>query len=138
MTVIQLGIWATTLLVDDRVTQEVATQGAWSYLLAGGELPAVLSTDEGGSLRATGLKAIQFWNNLAVTFAWGFVYSYFWMAATAIYFLLRREVDGTPPDEVFLADGPLPFGLPPLATDAAGVAGVSGLESTPSHPPAPS
>ena len=32
----------------------------------------------------------------------GYLFSYFWTAAAAIYFLLRRDVDATETDEVFL------------------------------------
>jgi hypothetical protein len=53
--------------------------------------------------------------------AGGFAYSYFCTANTAIYFLLRREVDGMEMDEVFLEDQGEEFGLPRLRTDAEGV-----------------
>jgi hypothetical protein len=32
----------------------------------------------------------------------GFLFSYFWTASTAIYLLLRRDVDATEMDEVYL------------------------------------
>jgi hypothetical protein len=52
----------------------------------------------------------------------GYVYSYFWTAVTAIYFLLRRDVDATEMDEVYLdADATeQPAALPTIATDQAG------------------
>jgi len=60
----------------------------------------------------------------------GFIYGYFWTAATAVYYLLRRDVDATEMDEVYLdADASEPAAaLPPLATDAAG-APVAGQEA---------
>ena len=51
-----------------------------------------------------------------------FVFSYFWTATTAIYFLLRRHVDATEMDEVYIPEEG-EHGLPPLDHDAAGVAG---------------
>ena len=52
----------------------------------------------------------------------GYFYGYFWTASSAIYLLLRRDVDATETDEVFLdADKSEPErGLPPLGTDQAG------------------
>jgi hypothetical protein len=50
------------------------------------------------------------------------MFSYFWTATTAIYFLLRRDVDATEMDEVFLDEdqGEPAEGLPSLRTDEAG------------------
>ena len=59
-----------------------------------------------------------------LTFAVAFFFSFFWVAATAVYYLMRRHVDGTEIDEVQIEDEEGPFGLPPLQTDAAGVPGV--------------
>jgi len=69
-----------------------------------------------------GAAVIWFWAGCVKLVAVGFIYGYFWTAATAIYFLLRRDVDATEMDEVFLdADqSEETFGLPPLRTDAAG------------------
>ena len=46
-------------------------------------------------------------------------------AMTVIYFLLRYEVDGTEMDEVFVEEQTDQFGLPPVSTDAAGVATIA-------------
>jgi hypothetical protein len=49
-----------------------------------------------------GLEALRFWSrglaNLLASFGWG----YFWAIATAVYLVLRQDVDGTPLDEVVL------------------------------------
>jgi hypothetical protein len=42
----------------------------------------------------------------------GFVYSYFWSAATIIYYLLRRDVDNTEMQEVYLEGEEEDEGLP--------------------------
>lgn len=57
----------------------------------------------------------------------GFVYGYFWTAATAIYFLMRHDVDATEMDEVFLDEdaGEPTYGLPPVKTDEAGAPEVA-------------
>lgn len=75
---------------------------------------------EDRTLSGSGL--IHFWIVCVKFLAVGFRYGYFWTAAAAIYLLLRRDVDATETDEVFLdADASeLLRGLPPLATDEKG------------------
>ncbi len=72
------------------------------------------------SLR-TGHDILGFWTGCVALFGTAYLYSYFWSAATAIYFLLRQSVDGTEPDEVAVEHEEESFGLPPLKTDASGV-----------------
>lgn len=80
-----------------------------------------------------GAGVIWFWVLCVKLVALGFLYSYFWTASTAIYYLLRRNVDATEMDEVYLEDdqGEGPQGLPPLKTDetaAPAVGGEVGIE----------
>jgi hypothetical protein len=63
---------------------------------------------------------VRLWDELVKLLAAGFLFSYFWTAMTAIYFLLRRDADATEMDEVFLGDERLAEGLPPVTSDAAG------------------
>ncbi|MGO9111754.1 MAG: hypothetical protein ACLP9L_21215 [Thermoguttaceae bacterium] len=65
---------------------------------------------------------IAFWGGWVKLLAIGYAFSYFGVASTAIYFLLRRDVDARETDEVFLdADtSEEKFGLPKLQKDAAG------------------
>jgi hypothetical protein len=67
-----------------------------------------------------GAKVIRFWVDCVKLVAVGFVFSYFWTATCAIYFLLRRNVDATEMDEVFLEEEEPSYGLPPLKLDSAG------------------
>jgi hypothetical protein len=69
-----------------------------------------------------GVALMTFWAGWIKWLALGYIYAYFWTASTVIYYLLRRDVDATEMDEVFLdADqSEKQFNLPPLATDAAG------------------
>ena len=68
-----------------------------------------------------GSRIIHFWVVCVKSLAVGYFYGYFWTASSAIYLLLRRDVDATETDEVFLdADKSEPeHGLPPLGTDQA-------------------
>jgi len=93
------------------------------FELAGGRFR--LAMPDGAGPRHVGLIGsgmMFFWCGCVKMLAVGFLYSYFWTASTCIYFLLRRDADGTEMDEVFLEeeeDEPA-FGLPPLVTDEAG------------------
>jgi hypothetical protein len=77
-----------------------------------------LATIESGA--GTGAAIIRFWVLCVKLLAMGFVFSYFWTAASAIYLLLRRDVDATEMDEVFLEEEEQTYGLPPLKLDSAG------------------
>ena len=63
---------------------------------------------------------VAFWIWLFFLLVVGFGYSYFWTAATIIYFLMRRHVDDTDMDEVHLEEDEAidPFARPPGAPAA--------------------
>jgi hypothetical protein len=86
-----------------------------------------------------GAIIIGFWHACLKTLAVGFIYSYFWSAATAIYYVLRKDEDGTEMNEVTYEDPAEARGLPPLMTDTMGVPGVSDIpppaSSTHTEPP---
>jgi len=65
---------------------------------------------------------IGLWRDCVRLVAVGFLYSYFWTAATAIYFLLRRDVDATDMDEIYVEEEQADevYGLPKVGTDAHG------------------
>jgi hypothetical protein len=75
-------------------------------------------------LAATGARAMAFWTNGMMLLAYAFVFSYFWTATTVIYFLLRRLVDATALDEVYMPGEADKRGLPTLKTGADGVPAV--------------
>jgi hypothetical protein len=72
---------------------------------------------EGSEMLAYGAKAIGFWVRVVKYIAMGFLFSYFWCAATYIYFLLRQSVDATELDEVHVVEEAEPHSLPPLANE---------------------
>jgi hypothetical protein len=75
------------------------------------------------------------WLNAAFLLLVGFVYSYFWSASTAIYYLLRRVVDNTELNEVYLEgaedDYGMPAGEPAPAVTAGAAATPGGAASEP-------
>ncbi len=72
-----------------------------------------------------GVLAIGFWVDVVKTVAVGFLFSYFWSAATYIYFLLRQSVDATEMDEVAVEEEPESYGLPPMANEPGGTPQVA-------------
>ncbi|HEX4610563.1 MAG TPA: hypothetical protein VH092_20405 [Urbifossiella sp.] len=67
-----------------------------------------------------GAGLVAFWLALMFLMMLGFSYSFFWTAAVAIYFLMRKRVDEAEPDEVFLEDDePEAPMAPPKPADAA-------------------
>jgi hypothetical protein len=72
-------------------------------------------------------SVIAFWAGWVKLLAIGYSFSYFGVASTAIYYLLRRDVDARETDEVFLdADSSEQrFGLPKIQKDAAGAPEIS-------------
>ena len=71
--------------------------------------------------RGNGPAAIVagFWLTVLAMVAVGFAASYFWSAATVVYFLLRKADDGTHLDEVFMGEADEIDNLLPLAGIAA-------------------
>jgi len=82
-----------------------------------------------GGIGRAGTWLIHLWTGLVNLVAVSFLFSYFWTSATAIYFLLRRDVDATELDEVYLEEEEQTYGLPPLRTDEVG-APVAGESTT--------
>jgi hypothetical protein len=77
-----------------------------------------------------GIHAIRFWVRVVVYIAVGFLFSYFWCAATYIYFLLRQAVDATEMHEVAVEEEPEAYGLPPMSSEPGGTPQVT-------EPPSP-
>ena len=99
-----------------------ANTARWVPDAGNSSIDTLISEAEFGSVGWFGGKLILFWCGCVKMLAVGFLYSYFWTASTAIYFLLRYHADAVELDEVFLEedeDEPA-SGLPPIDTDEAG------------------
>jgi hypothetical protein len=81
----------------------------------------LLKTIEGSPSQTAGASALLFWRDFLWLIVIGFGHSFFWTAASGIYFLLRRDTDATPLEDVHLDEGEDPYGLPPVTRDRAGV-----------------
>ncbi|MCR4414877.1 MAG: hypothetical protein NUV77_20865 [Thermoguttaceae bacterium] len=100
-----------------RMTYWAASWGAGLDAVA-----RVATPGEAGGVAALGAGLVRFWTQCVRLLGAGFLASYFWSAAAAVYLLLRRHVDATEMDEVFVAEEPsqLPAPLPEIKTDSAG------------------
>ena len=123
--VIELGYWSTS----------------WGANRAGGEVARIEViqgmtaqvkqevTEEGtklvpadpSSMLGFAQEAIGFWNGLIKTVAVAFLYGLFWCMASAIYLLLRKDVDDTEMDEIYIVDERRTYELPPLKSDENGI-----------------
>ena len=65
----------------------------------------------------TGRLLMKASEGLVGVVASAYAYSYFWCASAGIYLLLRKSVDQTEFDEVFVDDAQSSFDLPPLRDD---------------------
>ena len=68
-----------------------------------------------------GRSAISFWNAVIKSLADAFLYGLFWCLSSAVYLLLRKDVDQTEMDEIFLVDEKRTYTLPPLRSDENGI-----------------
>ena len=89
---------------------------------------------------AFGKRMIRFWNNFARTLGAAFLYGLFWCLSAAIYLLLRKDLDATEMDEIYLSEDRRSYELPPLKDDSSGVPQVADDAELPAQvePPKPS
>lgn len=82
----------------------------------GEEVRARVYTEELTWYNHVGAYLVSFWLCLFFLMIVGFGYSYFWTASSIIYLLMRRRVDDTDMDEIYLEDEELdePAPLPPM------------------------
>ena len=104
--VIDLGYWATS----------------WGANVIDGERMAQLQFGaENEGLLKSSQSIVGFWNGLIRTLAAGFLYGLFWCMGSAIYLLLRYDVDETEMDEIYIPNEQRSYDLPPLKSDEFGV-----------------
>ena len=107
----------------------------WAASWTAGEARTLLIAwgDPGlGAVSSFGAHVIHFWVQCVKLLAVGFLYSYFWTASTAIYYLLRYDVDQKEMDEVLPEEEEQEAApLPPLGADAAGAPAVEEGEKPP-------
>ncbi len=134
---------ATGWIVVLTFSEAVIDLGFWALAWGAGEQrmqlvrqASLVETEASGTL-AAGQFLIRHTCGLVRCVASSYLYAYFLCAASAIYLLLRMDVDQTEMDEVFVEDDQERFGLPPLQTDGAGVPGMATGSELPVGPQPP-
>lgn len=121
-------------LIVHKATLAVVEMGYWSTSWGANVFDGQRSNEfrnpvePSNSLRwATNITG--FWNAFAKTVATAFLYGLFWCMSSAIYLLLRKDVDETEMDEIFVADEQRTYDLPPLKSDEMGIPQVQDPEA---------
>lgn len=103
---------------------------SWGANLTGGDridqlvtgMPIIVEGNQTeSSAMYLGRSAIIFWNAVIKSLAAAFLHGLFWCLASAIYLLLRKDVDQTEMDEIYLVDEKRTYTLPPLRSDENGI-----------------
>ncbi|MGE3776324.1 MAG: hypothetical protein AB7F89_04000 [Pirellulaceae bacterium] len=97
----------------------------WAVTFGAGLGRTTGSGEDPSSLLRAGAWLIAMWDGLVFLIARAFRFSFFFCAASAIYLLLRREVDQTDFDDVFREDESIRYGLPQLRPGPGGVPEVA-------------
>lgn len=85
------------------------TYGAAAWGAGAARMEAILGrSSDLGILGSFAAGLIAFWGQGLKLLGAGFLFSYFWTASTAIYYLLRRDADSTEMDEVCPEEEPAP------------------------------
>jgi hypothetical protein len=125
-TVIALSFWSASWGVGKERLNEIMT-----VLTAPppGDVPPEFATQASGAETSTALSIgaglLAFWMGLVRTIAAAVGFAFFWCLTSAVYLLLRRDVDQTEFDEVYVEEEEDRYGLPPLTIDRAGVPTVA-------------
>ncbi|MFK7769285.1 MAG: hypothetical protein AB8B55_18835 [Mariniblastus sp.] len=104
--------WGTNVVSADRVD---LIRGDIVPPIAEGQEPKAWTTLK------VGQNIIGLWEALFKTLAAAFIYGLFWCMASAVYLLLRKDVDETEMDEISVMDEKRTYELPPLKSDENGI-----------------
>lgn len=102
-------------------SQMVINLGYWGVSWGTGNerFDAIGSAEEG--VLGFGVGVISVFTDFVYLLAGGFTYAFFWCVASAIYLLLRYNVDQTEFDEVWLEEHEQRYELPELKPDESGI-----------------
>jgi len=98
--------------------------------LAGELAPAVPAAAESSTAVSLARRLMRFWNGMISTVAVAFLFAQFWSLASAVYLLLRQDVDETEMDEIFISEKTRSYELPPLQSDERGIPVVRPLDNS--------
>ena len=114
--------WLLVSYISESVILFASNAASWG---AGAERMEVVRQGESSGVLSLGSTVLIAFELLVRIVAIAFNFSFFFCASTAIYLVLRRDVDQTDFDEVFVEDDQHRYSLPPLKANADGVPGVN-------------
>lgn len=103
--------------VASNLAATVVYATTWAGSLGSSSMTAIadpFSADSAGPTGQFGFALIGFWHTCVKMIAVAYMYSFFWVATTQIYFLLRRSVDGAELEEVYMDEEEEAYDLPPI------------------------
>ena len=134
VTTVQLGSWSASWgsnVADASRMDQIRSPVSATGESASGGMSADSSAstqDNQSTALSIGKRIIHFWNGLLFTVAVAFLYGQFWCLASAVYLLLRKDVDETEMDEVYQTEQTRSYDLPPLKSDANGIPNIEPLD----------
>lgn len=111
-----VGIWRATGDPATALFVYAPESYGWRDLLVGDWKPPHDNPMNYAQYAAAGI--VSFWLHLIFLMMLGYAYSFFWTAFTMIYFLLRKQVDDTEMDEVYLEEEEERVFSPPPSSQA--------------------
>lgn len=120
--------WLVVSAFTEAVLGLTASAASWG---AGAERIIDLGGKDVSGTYGAGATLILAFNTVVRLVALAFHFSFFFCVSTAIYLVLRRDVDQTDFDEVFVEDESERYSLPALKATADGVPGVGASDETP-------
>jgi len=120
--------WLGWLLVRDFTAGIIwMTYWAASWGATNVKINSIMPGGDISGMGYAGAWLIHLWTGCVKLLAVGYLFSFFWTVSVAIYFLLRRTVDATEMDEVFLDadESEKTYALPKIVTDESGAPVVS-------------
>jgi hypothetical protein len=126
-------------LIVSNLTNGIVDLAFWSAswganVVSGDRIATIQGDGESSALITNGQNLIGLWNALLKTLAAAFIYGLFWCMASAIYLLLRKDVDETETDEIYVVDEKRTYNLPPLQSDENGIPQVQDPVPVPEVP----
>ncbi|MEX0818904.1 MAG: hypothetical protein WD070_04905 [Pirellulaceae bacterium] len=103
--------WLLVSHVSEAVIQLTYYGTAWG---ASNDRIELVAFGEYTGILRVGVELIRLFNGLVRIIAMAFNFSFFFCALTAVYLVIRRDVDKTDLDEVFVDDDQPSYSLPPL------------------------
>ncbi len=99
---IYLSVWAVAWGASDQLLADLIRQlPGYTYRLLA---VAATASEQPSTYVQYASYFMMFWIMLVVMTGPAFVYSFFWSVATAVYLLLRRDVDATDMDEIWVEE----------------------------------